>query len=223
MKLTGAQASVFIDSFDETKIITGGSVAQTEANKWYRIMEKGEGSDLPLKIGCLFLSPTAGDQISLVPGDSIYPLDPSRFCKTSASFSAEQGTVDVGDDCDPGATILDGIVNITGSLAGFFRYDNATGDFDNVTDEILNRFFDITEDDGRGIYELRQRVDAEIYLLCLLNSGASEGQTENWIYAPIILPSMSMSLGNTDAQNRDLSFSKGEGPSGIYKRLKLAV
>jgi hypothetical protein len=128
------------------------------------------------------------------------------------------GSVDVGDDCDPGATISDGILTITGSLAGLFRYDDVTQDFDNVTDIIVNRFLDIINDNGEGVYTVNPRSDAQIYLLTLLNSGSGAGTTENWLFVPINITSMSVSLGNTDPQNKELSFSKGEGAPFIYKR-----
>jgi len=183
-------------------------------------MSKGAGSSLPFGKGFPFKAPKGATQITLVSGDSIYPLDPSRFCKTSASLSAEQGTVDVGDDCDPGATIPDGITTYSGSLAGFFRFDDETGDFDVVTDEIISRFFDTAQDDGGGLYVHKPRVDEPVYMLCCLNSNAQAGQTENWIFMPIVISSMSVSLGNADAQNKDLSWSKGEGPAVVYKRVK---
>ncbi|MCL2381333.1 MAG: hypothetical protein FWC64_07030 [Treponema sp.] len=58
-----------------------------------------------------------------------------------------------------------------------------------------------------------------MFLLVLLNSTAQgkAGKVENWIFAPINISSMSTSLGNTDAQNQDLSFSKGEGQVILYK------
>ena len=226
MKITGSKAWVFFDSFDPSKIISfngTGTAPVTQAEKWYRVMSKGAGSRLPFETGFPFKAPKGTSQITLVSGDSIYPLDPTRFCKTSASVSAEQGTVDVGDDCDPGDTILDGIIKITGSLAGLFRYDDKSGDFDLVTDEVVNRFFDIAEDNGNGVYELRPRTDEPTYILCCLNSSAAVGQTENWLFVPINISSMSMSLGNTDAQNKDLSWSKGEGPAVVYKRVKSAA
>jgi hypothetical protein len=54
-------------------------------------------------------------------------------------------------------------------------------------------------------------------MLTLLNSGGKTGTFENWLFVPINITSMSMSLGNTDAQNKELSFSKGEGQAIIYK------
>jgi hypothetical protein len=226
MKLTGMKAWVFFDSFDESRVISYsgiGAAPQTQAEKWYRVMEKGTGSNLPLEKGFPFQAPAGAVQITLVSGDIIYPLDPSRFCKTSASLSAEQGSVDVGDDCDPGATILDGIIAMSGSLAGLFRYDDKTGKFDNVTDDILSRFFDTVRDNGNGIYELQKRTDEPVFLLCCLNSNASNGQFENWIFIPINISSVNMSLGNTDAQNKDLSWSKGEGPAVKYERKKITA
>jgi len=226
MKITGSKAWVFFDSFDESKVISfngTGAAPKTTAEKWYRVMNKGAGSTLPFEKGFPFKAPKGAAQITLVSGDVIYPLDPTRFCKTSASLSAEQGTVDVGDDCDPGATIPDGVINVSGSLAGLFRYDDATGEFDLVTDEVVNRFFDIAEDDGNGIYKLRPRTDDPTYILCCLNSNAKTGQTENWLFVPVNISSMNMSLGNTDAQSRDLSFSKGEGAAVVYKRVKTAA
>ena len=217
MKITGSKAWVFFGSLYE-KIIAGNGTNTTEAGKWYLVIEKGEGSSLPFYKGFPFRAPKDGsDQITLVPGDRISELDPARFCKTNASVSVEQGSVDVGDDCDPGATILDGIIKVSGSLAGLFRYNDETGDFDDVTDEVVNRFFDIAKDDTAGLYELSPRTDEPTFILCCLNSNAKAGQTENWLFVPINISNMSVSLGNTDAQNKDLSFSKGEGSPIIYK------
>jgi hypothetical protein len=218
MKITGAKAWVFFDSFDKDKIISGGAGVTTKAEEWYLIIDKGEGSQLKLPKGFPVRAPKGDAQIALVQGDRIFPLDPKRFCKTSVSLQVEQGTVDVGDDCDPGATIPDGIFNISGSLAGLFRFDNETMEFDNVTSDIMNKFFDVIEDDTSGMYRYTPRDDEAVYLLCCLNSNAKVGQIENWIFVPIVLSSFSLNLGNTDAQSKDLSWSKGEGAAVIYKR-----
>jgi len=218
MKRTGLKAHVFFDSFDEERIITGGATSTTQPGAWYFIIERGEGSSLPYQGGVL-KSPSApgAEQITLVEGDKLFPLDPQRICKTSASVSAEEGSIDVGDDCDPGATILDGNVKISGSLAGFFRYDDQTQEFNSVTADMLNRFFDIVDDDGAGIYEEHPRENGAAYLLINLNSDIKAGQTENWLFVPAIISSVSVNLGNTDVQNKDLSWSKGEGKAVIYR------
>ena len=222
MKITGQKAQVFIDSFDATSILekTGSADVETSAKQKYFVISKGVNSEIPVNAGNFFMAPAGdqtGDQIELVAGDRLFIIKEDRFCKTSAAFEFSMGSVDVSDDCDPGSTISDGILTITGSLAGLFRYDDVTQDFDNVTDIVVNRFLDIVEDDGNGNYNLRPRTDNQIYLLTLLNSGAGTGQTENWLFVPINITSMSVSLGNTDPQNKDLSFSKGEGAPIIYK------
>ncbi|MDR1627300.1 MAG: hypothetical protein LBR79_00825, partial [Oscillospiraceae bacterium] len=185
----------------------------------YFVISKGTGSSVPVVEGAFFIAPEVGKtQITLKTGDRVLKIDPDRFCKTTASFEFSMGSVDVGDDCDPGATISDGMVSISGSLAGLFRYNDSTQDFDNVTDIVINRFLDIIEDSGAGVYTTHARSDAQIYLLTLLNSGGGTGTTENWLFVPINITSMSLSLGNTDPQSKELSFSKGEGKPTIYKR-----
>ena len=217
MKITGSKAQVFIDSFNNSSVVEGDGTITTTANQKYFVIEKAENSNIPVTAGTFFVAPASNDQIVLETGDRIFAINEERFCKTSASFEFSMGSVDVGDDCDPGATISDGILTFSGSLAGLFRYDDQTQDFDEVTDIIVNRFLDIVEDDGNGTYTLYPRTDSQIYVLTLLNSGGKVGQTENWLFAPINITSMSMSLGNSDAQNKDLSFSKGEGKPIVYK------
>jgi len=223
MKRTGAKAWVYLDSFDESKMITCQDVSKlTEPNRWYFIFATGTGSTFPYK-GSVIKSPaSAQNQISLVAGDMIYPLEAERLCKTSASLSMEEGTVDVSDDCDPGAKILDGIVVISGSLAGFFRYNDNTQDFDPVTDGVLNRFLAIVEDDGQGVYEVKERRNGPAFLLINLNSDAKVGQIEQWLFVPAVISSANTNLGNTDVQNKDISFSKGEGEAVLYKVPKAA-
>jgi hypothetical protein len=216
MKISGSKAQVFIDSLNNTSIISGDGAIATQANQKYFVIEKGKESKIPVIKGTFFIAPST-EQITLVEGDKLFALNEERFCKTSASFEFSMGSVDVGDDCDPGATISDGILTISGSLAGLFKYDDEKQDFDNVTDMIVNRFLDIVEDNGDGVYTLHQQNDSQIYLLTLLNSGGAIGTTENWLFVPINISSLSVSLGNTDAQNKDLSFTKGEGNAVVYK------
>jgi hypothetical protein len=222
MKITGAKAHVFFDSFDETQVIEGGPGVATNAGAWYFVISNGAGSSLPY-MGTVLRAPAAGnEQIALVEGDQVFPITEGRFCKTSVSLSAEEGSIDVSDDCDPGANILDGNVAISGSLAGFFSFDDLTNKFDTVTDDIISRFFGTVEDDGSGIYGFSERRNGQAYLLINLNSDAKTGQTENWLFIPVIISSMNMNMGNTEVVNKDLSWSKGEGRAVVYKRLKAA-
>jgi hypothetical protein len=217
MKLVGNKAQVFLDSFRDSGMINGNGTNKTIAKQKYFVIEKGESSNVPVITGSFFMAPAGSNQITLVQGDRLFEIKEERFCKTNASFEFSMGSVDVGDDCDPGATISDGVTSISGSLAGLFRYDDETQDFDNVTDIVVNRFLDIVEDNGDGVYKFHNKNDSQIYLLTLLNSGTNKGQTNNWLFTPIVITSMSMSLGNADPQNKDLSFSKGEGVAVIYK------
>ena len=145
------------------------------------------------------------------------PIDQQRFCKTSADYSVEQGTVDVGDDCDPVATLLDGIIKLSGSFSGFFQEDLETGEFTDITMEILNRYFVIADDDGKGVYAITDRTADIMFLMILLNSEVKAGQMEKWLLTPIVLPSLSSSIGMSDAQNMDISWQQGEGKPLIYR------
>ena len=220
MKITGAKAHAFFGSSGADSIISGDSGAATEAGVLYRIISKGENSTIRLPVNFPFRAPAAGTQITLVSGDRLEAIDETRYCKTTASVQSSQGTIDVGDDCDTGATILDGIVTYTGSLGSLFNYDRETGNFHDVTETVVNRFFDIIDDDSAGIYTLSPRTDDPIHLLICLNSNAQVGQIENWLYIPINISEMSINLGNTEAQGGELSWSKGEGAAVVYRRIK---
>ena len=217
MTITGAKAQVFISSFDNENILDTGT---TTENTKYFVIEKGSNSKIPTQAGTIFVSPKSGTQITLVPKDKLFIIDEERFCKTSANFSFSQGSIDISTDCQPGATIPDGIITVTGSLSGLFKYDDVSNEFSDVTNIIVNKFLDVVEDDGNGVYELHPRDESQVYLLTLLNSNAKAGQTENWLFCPINLTSMSVALGNKEAQSHELSFSLGEGVPMIYKLQK---
>jgi hypothetical protein len=169
-------------------------------------------------VGQIFRSPKTGStQIILQEGDRVMPIDRQRFCKTSADWSIEQGTIDVGDDCDPGATILDNVLKLSGSFSGFFQEDVETGEFQPITFEMMSRFFDLAEDDGIGNYDIIPRTDDIMFLMILMNSDVKVGQMEKWLLTPIVIPSLSSSIGMTDAQNMDVSWQQGEGQPLIYQ------
>lgn len=223
MKISGAKAQVFFDNFDPARVIDGDGVITTTPGTWYKIFEKGEESEIVFPENYIFRAPTAvEDQIVLKTGDKVYPFLMERICKTSADLSAEQGTIDASDDCDTGAQILDGNINISGSLGSLLQYNDLTGDFDNVTDLIVSKFFETVTDDGAGHYELSPRNDDDVFMLVNINSHVKAGQTEIWMALPIIISSMSMSFGNTDIQNKDMSWNKGSGPGVVYKAPRAA-
>jgi hypothetical protein len=219
--LLGNKAYIFFDSYDASNIIHGGAGITSQAKTWYFVVGRAEPqSGIPggFKPGTIFRSPKAGiTQLTFASGDRVIPISPQRFCKTTADYSVEQGTIDVGDDCAPGATVLDGIIKISGSFSGFYQEDLETGDFTDITMDILNRYFTIADDDGSGVYTVTSRSDAMMFLMILLNGGVQAGQMEKWLLTPIVLPSLSSSIGLSEAQNMDISWQQGEGEPIIYR------
>jgi hypothetical protein len=219
-KLTGNKAYIFFDTYELSRIVHGDGKKTSQSKTWYYVVGRGEPSGIPAGFwsGSIFRSPKAGaTPLTFRTGDRVMPIDPKRFCKTSADYSVEQGVVDVGDDCDPGASILDGIIKLSGSFSGFYQEDLETGEFTDITVEILNRYFAIADDDGSGTYAITDITADIMFLMILLNSDVKAGQMEKWLLTPIILPSLSSSIGMSDAQNLDISWQQGEGRPLIYR------
>jgi hypothetical protein len=222
-KLIGNKAWLFLDTFESARVVHGNGVLTTTPATWYYIVGRGTGaggSGVPDGFGAgqVFRSPKTGsEQTVLQEGDRVQPIAQERYCKTSADWSIEQGTIDVGDDCDPGATILDNVLKLSGSFSGFFQEDLETGEFSDVTSEMLNRFFNLADDDGTGNYSIIPRTDDIMFLMILMNSDAKAGQMEKWLLTPIVISSLSSSIGMTDAQNMDVSWQQGEGQPLIYR------
>jgi hypothetical protein len=217
MKITGQKAIVFLDNMNDSDIKSTGS---TTANTKYFVLNKGTSSAIPVAAGGFFITPKDSSQITLVSGDRLLKITEERFCKTSASFEFSMGSVDISDDCDPAASISDGIVSVSGSLAGLFNYNDITQEFDDISNVLLNRFLDIVSDSGNGTYTVSPRSDSRIFLLTLLNSGGVSNTTENWLFVPINITSLSLGIGNVDPQSKTINFVKGEGNAVIYKRPK---
>ena len=143
--LSGKKAKLFQASREALQ-----DTGDLAANKWFEIVSVAEtGSALP-DIGGptgIFRSPDVGslNTITLAAGDSVYPLDMSRFCKVDANVSAEEGTIDVTDDCEGpyNAMILDGYATISGDISGFVKIDEETGALVVAVEEVFNRFFDV--------------------------------------------------------------------------------
>lgn len=225
-KLIGNKAYIFFDTIEPSKILTGDGVLVTEPSTWYFVVDRGEPSGIPAGFipGSIFRSPKQGiSQLVLQLEDRVMPMNPQRFCKTSADYSIEQGSTDVGDDCSPGESILDGIIKISGSFSGFVQEDIQTGAFTDITYEILNRYIDVVEDDGEGTYAISHQTPDPMLMLLNLNSENKVGQKEKWLLCPIILPSLSSSIGLSDAQNMDISWQQGEGKPLLYQVPKVAL
>ena len=211
-KYTGQKAHVFIDSGNNSVITTGSTIAGQK----YFVMDRADSSALPVPAGMIFQAPRTGTQLTLVAGDRIYHISEERFCKTTASFELGEDAVEVGDDCHPASTIASGITTFSGSMSGLFRYDPVTDEFENIIQDILNKFMTVVHDNGNGVYEVHPKDDSQAYILTQLNSGAKTGQMENYLFAPIVINSMSISLGHGDPQSKDISFTLGHGSPIVY-------
>ncbi|MCL2127641.1 MAG: hypothetical protein FWH38_05245 [Treponema sp.] len=213
MKLTGSSAHAYLGFYDEENKKKADDTL--EAGEFYFIIKKDNKSSYPAELPeGVFFRAKAGEKVT--GEDQFLKLDEERLCKTSASFSMEQGSVDAGDDCDGGAQILDGIVSVSGSISGLFRYDDVTGEFNDVTEKVISHFLPSVEEEAPGVYNYLPRDDSKAFLLVLLNGNAAAGQTENWLFVPVNLSSVSLSLGNTEAQSRELSWTKAEGQAIKY-------
>ena len=229
MKKTGISRKAFL-AIGGTVINGNGTVTTTAAN-WNIILKRGAGGGLPagtkglppeVPLNTPFKSPTSGPQFVLAVGDQIIQFDFERFCKTTASYSLEQGNVDVGDDCTPGATLRDGITKFSGSLAGFFQFDDATEQLSDMSQKIYSLFVPFMEDDGEGNYSYNPPEDPHILLGLCHNGEAAEGKIENWITAPININSINAPGDNSGVQSLDIAFSLGEGEPVFYNVPKTA-
>jgi len=214
-KLTGSNAHAYLGFYDDGNVVTSGNLA---AGNLYFILKKANGNDELPPEGSFF---RAASTVNIAAGDRYLRLDYEQLYKTSAEFTMEQGVVEIGDDQDPSAKMLDGIVNISGSISGMFRYREDDGSFDDVTVDVMNTFMDAVEQDGTRFTYI-PRNDARVFLLILMNATAKEEQDENWLYVPIIISSLGMNFDNTDAQTRDISWTKGEGKAIRYAIRKRA-
>jgi hypothetical protein len=203
------------------------STGMTAANTWYEVATVGTTSALPdERVGSVFRSPDTSDtQITLGTGDSAYPITLEQICKTDAEITCEEGTIDVTDDCENGfnAYILDGYRDISGTLNGFLKFDDATGELTTGAAEMLGRFFSVTTDDGEGAYVVKAAENEKFLLFMCMNKDAAVGDTQNWIILPILLSSLGTGAGLKDAQKRDLSWQKAQGPAINYRRVVFAA
>ena len=193
----GSKSSLYLPTRG-TLLTTG----DTTANTWYEIAAVGTTSALPIgEIGAVFRSPdTSSTQITLGTGDEVYPLTFDRLCKTDA----------------------DGYRNITGTIGGFAKYDEDTGELTTSVEGIFGRFMNIIEDDGEGTYTETAVVNEKFILFYLLNKDAAVGDVQNWLIIPIILPSFATGAGLKEAQKRDLTWEKAQGYTSLYERTVFA-
>ena len=199
-----------------------------DPNTWYEVKSAAAtGSGLPLtKETQVFKTPDTGStsDITLADGDAVYPLTLEKVCKTDSEVTSEEGTIDVTDDCGDGynSMILDGFVTISGTLNGFVKYDDETGELVTNSKEILGRYFDIVEDDGDGTYTYTTKSNEKVLLFILLNNDAGVGDDLNYLIVPALLTSLGTGAALKDSQKRDISWTKAEGNASLYIRTAFA-
>ena len=214
----GYKANVF--SAARGSAVTSGD---TTANTWYEVLSRGSSSTLPARIleGGVFKSPDTGSsQITLAEGDSVYPLTLTEICKTDATIEGEEGTIEVTDDCESGYTsyILDGYVDLKGSLGGFLKLDDSTGVIKDDSLNFLKRFLDYVTDDGEGNYVFTAKANEKLLLMICLNKDAVATEKQNWLIVPVQITTLGTGAALKDAQKRDLSWVKAQGPASLYAR-----
>lgn len=225
VKHTGAKAILYKAA--QGTLVTSGTLTKgsTWLTGWYKIGAFATAnSALPaLKVTSIFKTPEEdGDAITLVTGDTVYPLTLTEVCKVDLEFSAEKGLLDATDSCDYPYTVNlpDGFSNLSGSINTMLRFEEATDELVDASTEFLGKFFDVVEDDGEGTYVLTSANDDDILLMILLNSENKDvdGMVENWVITPAVLSSASMNIAMKDVLKGDFSWSKGQGQASIYKR-----
>ena len=203
-------------------VVTSGD---TTENTWYEIKALGSSTALPIeKVGAVFRSPDGLTQITLAAGDEIYPLTLTKICKTDAEVNFEEGVIDVTDDCEEGFTaeILDGYKKISGTLNGFAKFDDDTGELETQSEEIFKKFINLVTDDAAGNYVETEASNEALILFILLNKNAAVGDIQNWVIVPVIFTNFGSGAALKDAQKRDLTWTKAQGYTSLYQRTAVA-
>jgi len=214
--------TIFYDAAKGALVSAGALTAAT----WYKIASIGTtASAFPagFKEGQVFKSPESiVDAITLETGDSVWPLTLTEICKGDIEISGESGVIEATDSCDYpyDSNILDGYTNLSGSINTMLRFDEETDELVSVTQNFLNKFFDIVEDDGEGTYTFNSKDDSDLIGMVLMNRDSSGvvNKIENWWIIPMILSGVTANAPLKEIQNADYSWSKGQGPASVYLR-----
>jgi len=225
MKRTYSGAKMFVTAPVSEQIIVGNGTLVLPANKWCVIVAVAPtNSTLPIgKVGYPFKTPDVSliaEKIVPATGDIVKVLTTEVICTASCEYSMEEGTVETTDGCSDGynQSILDGFVTLSGSLSGFAKYDETTGEISTSTEKIFGKFVDVITDDGEGNYTYQQKTNEPFMMFICHNKDAKVDEVQNWLVASAIITSFSGGAGLKDAQKADISWTKGEGAAVLYKR-----
>lgn len=214
--------------FDQSKgtLIEGDGIAALADDSLFMINAYAAVSALPLEdnnstVGRVFKTPDSGNAITPAVGDDVFPLTLTKICKADVTIATEKGTIDVTDDCEQGynAMIVDGFTDISGDISAFEKFNVPGGGIVSIQRGYLNRFFDIADDDGAGVYALTQKNDDDILLAILQNSDQiTVGDIQSWLLIPAILSSLSLDKPLKGVQGFNMSWTKAQGPASDYQR-----
>lgn len=212
--LTGKQGQLF-----ECKRGAPVTAGNLPVRKWYRIEDIAGNTKLPAGFppGSFFRSPASGTAIALTQGDRVSPLALTRICKTNVSVEVSESTVAVTDDCsDNESNVLTGYTAVTGSIDGFLKVDEDTGELVDTAAGIMDRFFAKSTDTTAGGYTYAPRSNTSTILMVTLNADAGSADKLNWLILPVILTGLSTAFGNTEPVTRNVAYQLSDG--GIATR-----
>lgn len=215
-------AKVAVDLTERGALVEGDGIASLDPNAWYEVESvAASGSQLPVgRVTAFFKTPdAAATAITPIAGDNVYPITRTNICKTDAEVNVEEGTIDVTDDCENGynAMILDGFASMSGTINGFAKFDDATGELQGV-DQFFSRFFNITTDDAQGVYTYTPRDNTKVVIFIDMNRDVEVGDIQNTIIVPALLTTLNTGAALKDAQKRDISWTKAQGEVSLYQR-----
>ena len=204
--------------------ISGDGITPLADNSWFRIESIAtSGSTLPIgKVTAYFKTPDSGNAITPATGDDVKPVTFTDKCKVTSDLANEKGTIDVTDDCSDGymSWITDGFTGITGTYEQFLKFDQTDNNgLVESQKEVLNRFYDLVEDDGAGTYTVTDKNDDDLVLFILLTRKAAIGDKVTYFIVPTILGTANTTQDNKAGMNLSVSWSKAEGWAGLYERV----
>ena len=204
-------------------LIVGDGTAPLANNSWFMISAvKAVGSELPIeKVSAVFKTPDAANAITPAVGDNVWPITVTVQCKVTAELTNEKGSIDVSDDCSDGymSHITDGFTGVSGSYEQFLKFDSTTQGLPTAQKDVLQRFYDIVEDSGAGVYTLKSKNDDDLYLFVFLNRAAAIGEKQTCFIIPAILTGANTTEDNKAGMNLSVTWTKAEGWAGLYERV----
>lgn len=217
--ILGADASLMNATQGEL-VSTGDLIPET----WYIIASKATTGSVfgdNLVVDNVIKSPTT-DTMTLVAGDTVYPLTLEEICRSECDLNMEQETVDATTSCDfpYSVNIPTGITTISGSMTTMLRYNDNTKALTPVTLELMNKFINIVMDNNDGTFDVVPADNSKMLLIIDLNRKITKGASifKTYIVVPAFISSFNMSFGLGDPVAPSADWTKGDGQATLYVR-----